>query len=82
MTLAFRLYSMAHLIANNVYDVVLGSRILNKGALKGGMPLYKYLANRIEILNGDSFCKVCVLLTKDKVMCQLLRTMVTKSLKN
>ncbi len=33
---------MVSLIANNVYPVVLGSRILGKGALKGGMPLYKY----------------------------------------
>jgi glycosyltransferase involved in cell wall biosynthesis len=38
--------SMAHLIANEVYSVVLGSRILGKGALKGGMPVYKYVANR------------------------------------
>lgn len=38
---------MASLIANNVYPVVLGSRILGKGALKGGMPLYKYIANRL-----------------------------------
>lgn len=38
--------SMVYLIANEVYDVVLGSRILNKGALKGGMPIYKYIANR------------------------------------
>jgi glycosyltransferase involved in cell wall biosynthesis len=38
--------SMAYLIANNVCQVVLGSRILGKGALKGGMPLYKYIANR------------------------------------
>lgn len=38
--------SMCYLIANNVYPVVLGSRILGKGALKGGMPLYKYIANR------------------------------------
>jgi glycosyltransferase involved in cell wall biosynthesis len=38
--------SMAYLIANNVYSVVLGSRILGKGALKGGMPFYKYIANR------------------------------------
>ena len=30
-----------------MYDVVLGSRILGKGALKGGMPLYKYVSNRI-----------------------------------
>ena len=38
--------SMSYLIANEVYPVVLGSRILGKGALKGGMPLYKYIANR------------------------------------
>lgn len=38
--------SMALLIANNVYQVVLGSRTLGKGALVGGMPLYKYIANR------------------------------------
>jgi glycosyltransferase involved in cell wall biosynthesis len=39
--------SMAYLIANNVYAVVLGSRILGKGALKGGMPFYKYFSNRL-----------------------------------
>jgi len=39
--------SMAYIIANEVYSVVLGSRILGKGALKGGMPTYKYIANRI-----------------------------------
>ncbi|MEA3447628.1 MAG: glycosyltransferase family 2 protein [Bacteroidota bacterium] len=38
--------SMVFLIANDVYPVVLGSRILGKGALKGGMPFYKYVANR------------------------------------
>jgi glycosyltransferase involved in cell wall biosynthesis len=38
--------SMAYLIANNVYQVVLGSRTLGKGALQGGMPLYKYISNR------------------------------------
>lgn len=37
---------MAWIIANDLYPVVLGSRILGKGALKGGMPLYKYVANR------------------------------------
>ncbi len=42
--------SMAYLIANNVYSVVIGSRILGKGALKGGMPLYKYIANRFLTL--------------------------------
>ena len=38
--------AMCSLIANDVYPVVLGSRILGKGALKGGMPIYKYIANR------------------------------------
>jgi glycosyltransferase involved in cell wall biosynthesis len=40
------IHSMAYVIANNVYPAVLGSRILGKGALKGGMPMYKYVANR------------------------------------
>jgi glycosyltransferase involved in cell wall biosynthesis len=40
------IHSMCWLIANDVYPVVLGSRILGKGALKGGMPFYKYIANR------------------------------------
>lgn len=38
---------MSYIIANDVYQVVLGSRILGKGALKGGMPVYKYIANRL-----------------------------------
>jgi hypothetical protein len=38
--------AMASMIAFGVYDVVLGSRILGGGALKGGMPVYKYVANR------------------------------------
>jgi glycosyltransferase involved in cell wall biosynthesis len=38
--------AMAGMIASGVYDMVLGSRILGTGALKGGMPLYKYVANR------------------------------------
>lgn len=38
--------AMAHLVASGLYPVVLGSRILGGGALKGGMPLYKYIANR------------------------------------
>ncbi len=38
---------MCYLIANGVYEVVFGSRILGKGALKGGMPLYKYISNRL-----------------------------------
>lgn len=42
--------AMASLIAYDVYDVVLGSRILGKTALSGGMPLYKYLFNRFLTL--------------------------------
>lgn len=38
--------SMVHPIAEDLYDCMLGSRILGKGALAGGMPLYKYVANR------------------------------------
>jgi len=38
--------AIAHLIASGLYPVVLASRILGKGALKGGMPYYKYVANR------------------------------------
>jgi len=38
--------AMSDLIACNLYPVVLASRILGNGALKGGMPLYKYIANR------------------------------------
>jgi glycosyltransferase involved in cell wall biosynthesis len=45
--------SMSSLIAQVLYDVVLGSRILGKGALKGGMPIYKYIANRILTLTQN-----------------------------
>lgn len=38
--------AICEIIANEVYPVVLGSRILGKGALRGGMPLYKYFFNR------------------------------------
>jgi glycosyltransferase involved in cell wall biosynthesis len=49
--------SMAYLIANDVYKVVLGSRILGKGALKGGMPIYKYIANRFLTLFENMFLR-------------------------
>src|ERR1700730_1188787 len=42
--------AMASMIASGEYDVVLGSRILGNGARKGGMPLYKYVSNRILTL--------------------------------
>jgi len=38
--------AMAGMVASGVYDMVLASRILGAGALKGGMPFYKYVANR------------------------------------
>ncbi len=44
------IHSIAYIIANDVYPVVFGSRILGKGALKGGMPWYKYVANRMLTL--------------------------------
>lgn len=42
--------AMVSIIANSIYPVVFGSRILGKGALKGGMPLYKYISNRVLTL--------------------------------
>ncbi|MBK7358523.1 MAG: glycosyltransferase family 2 protein [Saprospiraceae bacterium] len=42
--------SMVNIIGEGLYPVVLGSRILGKGALKGGMPYYKYLFNRFLTL--------------------------------
>lgn len=44
------IHSMCYLIANDLYEVVLGSRILGKGALRGGMPYYKYVFNRFLTL--------------------------------
>jgi glycosyltransferase involved in cell wall biosynthesis len=45
--------AMASIIANGVYPAVLGSRILGMGALKGGMPLYKYFFNRFLTLSQN-----------------------------
>ncbi|MGD0548053.1 MAG: glycosyltransferase family 2 protein [Terracidiphilus sp.] len=39
--------ALAGMVASGNYDLALGSRILGAGALKGGMPVYKYIANRI-----------------------------------
>jgi len=44
------LLPISGIIANEVYPVVFASRILGMGALKGGMPLYKYIANRLLTL--------------------------------
>lgn len=42
--------ALCWMIASGVYDVALGSRILGKGALQGGMPLWKYISNRFLTL--------------------------------
>lgn len=52
------IHSMAYLIANELYPVVFGCRILGRGAIKGGMPFYKYISNRFltvfeNILTGQ-----------------------------
>src|SRR5712692_8357876 len=39
--------AMAAMVASGIYDVVLGSRILGSTALRGGMPVYKYVSNRL-----------------------------------
>jgi len=44
------IHSMSYMIANGVYPVVIGSRILGRGAIKGGMPWYKYVSNRFLTL--------------------------------
>lgn len=44
---------MVYLLANDVYKVVIGSRILGRGARKGGMPWWKYIANRFLTLSQN-----------------------------
>ena len=52
--------SMVALLKSEMFDVVIGSRVLVRGALKGGMPLYKYVSNRVLTLteNGILGCKL------------------------
>lgn len=45
--------AMVNIIGDELYPVVLGSRILGKGALAGGMPVYKYIANRFLTLTQN-----------------------------
>lgn len=45
--------AMANIIGEDLYPVVLASRILGKGALRGGMPIYKYIANRLLTLTQN-----------------------------
>ncbi len=45
--------AMVNIIGDELYPVVLGSRILGKGALQGGMPVYKYIANRALTLTQN-----------------------------
>jgi glycosyltransferase involved in cell wall biosynthesis len=48
--------AMVSMIAEAEFDVVLGSRILGVGALAGGMPLYKYIANRLLTFTQNLLC--------------------------
>src|SRR5580693_9456552 len=50
--------AMASMVAYGVYDVVLGSRILGGQALRGGMPRYKYIANRFLTAFENLFLRV------------------------
>jgi glycosyltransferase involved in cell wall biosynthesis len=52
--------AMASMVAYGVYDVVLGSRIIGGQALRGGMPLYKYIANRLLTAFENFFLKIKV----------------------
>lgn len=47
--------AMCNIIGEGLYPVVLGSRILGNGALRGGMPVYKYIANRFLTLVQNWF---------------------------
>ena len=49
--------AMASMIASGLYKVVFGSRILGRGALRGGMPRYKYLANRMLTFTQNFFMR-------------------------
>lgn len=49
--------AMVNIIGDELYPVVLGSRILGKGALAGGMPVYKYIANRFLTLTQNLLIK-------------------------
>jgi len=50
--------AMASMVAYDIYDVVLGSRIIGGTALRGGMPLYKYVANRFLTAFENLFLRV------------------------
>src|SRR5437879_3305256 len=50
--------ALASMVAYGVYDVVLGSRIIGGTALRGGMPLYKYIANRALTAFENLFLRV------------------------
>src|SRR5579864_2052028 len=50
--------AMASMVAYDVYDVVLGSRIIGGRALRGGMPIYKYISNRLLTAFENLFLRV------------------------
>jgi hypothetical protein len=47
--------AMSSMVAFGVYDAVLGSRIVGGGTLRGGMPFYKYVANRFLAVFQNAF---------------------------
>ncbi len=51
------IHSIAYIIANDLYPAVLASRILGNGALKGGMPMVKYVSNRFLNVYGKSLVR-------------------------
>jgi glycosyltransferase involved in cell wall biosynthesis len=50
--------AMASMVAYGIYDVVLGSRIIGGTALRGGMPIYKYIANRLLTAFENMFLRI------------------------
>ncbi len=50
--------AMASMVAYEIYDVVLGSRIIGGTALRGGMPIYKYIANRLLTAFENMFLRI------------------------
>ncbi len=48
--------AMAGMVASGIYDAVLGSRILGHSALRGGMPFYKYVSNRMLTWTQNLLC--------------------------
>jgi glycosyltransferase involved in cell wall biosynthesis len=72
--------AMVSIIANDLYPVVFGSRILGKGAIKGGMPYYKYFFNRILTLTQNILMNQKFLLIHLNLQEKLIRLILYHSL--